>query len=180
MENNFYVVTGGPGAGKTTFLNALATLGFKIVPEDAGEIIKKQIAKGGDGLPWKNKEYYTHLMLEGSKNGYQRLKNQPQEICFFDSGIIDALCYADMIGMEISTEMEGLAKHIRYNKIVFMLPPWHEIYKTDLERKQTWEEAVFTYVKMKETYTRYGYEIVEVPKNSIENRVKFVLNKLKR
>jgi predicted ATPase len=176
-KENFYIITGGPGVGKTTLLNELVKSGFKIVHEDAREIIKQQIETNGDGLPWKNKELYTQLMLEASQKSYQ-LASQLNfsDICFFDRGILDTLCYADMIGLGISPEMDNIAKTHLYNRKVFILPPWLEIYHTDNERRQTWEEAVFTFEKIKDIYSKYGYEIVEVPKDTVENRVKFIVN----
>lgn len=34
-ENYFYVITGGPGVGKTTLLNELKNRGFTVFPEIA-------------------------------------------------------------------------------------------------------------------------------------------------
>lgn len=41
-KDNCYVITGGPGVGKTTLLNELAKHKLKIVPENAREIIKQE------------------------------------------------------------------------------------------------------------------------------------------
>src|SRR5258708_7470219 len=101
-KENFYIVTGGPRVGKTTLLNGLANRGFKIVPEDARKIIRQQIENNGDGLPWKNKELYTRLMLEASLESYKSVSQSNSGIYFFDRGIIDSLCYADIIGLPIS------------------------------------------------------------------------------
>ena len=43
--------------------------------------------------------------------------------------------------------MKSYAENWRYNKSIFILPPWQEIYETDNERKQDWEEAVLTFEK---------------------------------
>ena len=51
---NFFVITGGPGVGKTTLLEALAKQGFPYVPEVAREIIREQASRNGDALPWAN------------------------------------------------------------------------------------------------------------------------------
>jgi predicted ATPase len=178
-QQNFYIITGGPGVGKTTLLNELEKSGFKTVPEDARQIIKEQMAKNGDGLPWKNKELYTGLMLKAAVESYKlTLTKNSSSIYFFDRGILDTLCYANMIGLGISDEMESIAKTHLYNKKVFVLPPWIEIYQTDSERKQTWEEAIFTFKKMRETYVKYGYEVIEVPKETVENRRNYILEKL--
>jgi predicted ATPase len=177
-KENFYVITGGPGVGKSTLLDVLNKRGFKTVPEDAREIIKHQMEIGGNGLPWKNTKLYTNLMLSASLKSYKSIQNAA-EIHFFDRGILDTLCYADMINLEISAEMNEIAKNNLYNQKVFILPPWLEIYKTDNERKQTWEEAEFTFTKMKQTYIKYGYEIIEIPKDTVENRADFILEHLK-
>lgn len=177
-KDNCYVITGGPGVGKTTLLNELAKHKFKIVPENAREIIKQEIANNGDGLPWKNKAHYASLMLESASESYNAVPRNDSEVYFFDRGILDTICYADMIGIGISTEMDSLGKNLLYNKKVFILPPWKEIYQTDSERKQTWEEAIFTFTKMKETYLKYDYKLIEVPQDTIQNRVNFILNNI--
>lgn len=174
--NKLYVITGGPGVGKTTLLNALAAGGITVIPEVARAIIKEQLATNGNALPWANKERYAELMLEASIRDYKRVvERQPQGTCFFDRSALDAVCYAAMIDYPISlaTMREVLACH--YHSKVFILPPWREIYETDSERKQTWEEAMTTYRQLKLTYERHGYEIIDVPIGSVEKRKEFIM-----
>ncbi len=175
MKNNLYVISGGPGVGKTTLLNALKNKGLLVVPEDARRIIKEQMQINGEGLPWKNKTLYAELMLEASLNTYQKIVYETYaQTVFFDRGILDTICYRNMENMPVSEELTELVNSHPYNRKVFILPPWKEIYATDNERKQTWEEAVYTFDKMKQTYLEYGYEVIEVPKNSIERRCEFI------
>lgn len=174
---NFYILTGGPGSGKTTLLKALQQDGYAVVPEVAREIIQNQLKTGGNALPWKDTSLYTQLMLEGSVKSYtNHLENN--EILFFDRGIPDTLCYSALIGNGISEAMHAYATMYRYNPKVFILPPWLEIYETDNERKQNWEEAEMTYHHLKATYEKYHYEVIDVPKTSVENRKRFVLEVL--
>lgn len=174
-KSNFYIVTGGPGVGKTTLLEAIGKEGFLIVPEVAREIIKTQIETGGKALPWEDTRLYTELMLKGSVESYMNNINS-KDITFFDRGIPDTICYAGMIGLEISPVMNKYAENCLYNRQVFILPPWLDIYTTDGERKQNWEEAEMTYFRMKATYENYGYKVIDVPKDTVENRLKFVLS----
>jgi predicted ATPase len=44
------------------------------------------------------------------------------------------------------------------------------IYETDNERKQNWQQAVDTYEIMRDIYIRYGYNIINVPFDTIINR----------
>lgn len=180
-RDTFYVLTGGPGVGKTTLLHKLETYGYKIVPEVAREIIRHQMETGGEGLPWKNKEYYTTLMLNGSVKSYlDTSRSFTGKTVFFDRGIPDTFCYARMIEMELPEEMTGEAFRCRYNKHVFLLPAWKEIYETDTERKQDWDEAVYTYEMMKKTYLEYNYNVIEVPKDSVDVRARFILGHIKK
>jgi len=177
--NKLYVVTGGPGVGKTTLLNTFAAPGITTIPEAARAIIKQQQAIGGDALPWKNKERYTDLMLAASISDYKRvISKHPKETCFFDRGVIDAIGYAEMIGYSIPPSVMKEALACQYHPTVFILPPWREIYETDTERKQTWEEAEYTYRQLRSIYAHYGYEILTVPIGSVEERKRHVQSKL--
>lgn len=176
MNNKKYIITGGPGVGKTTLINKLASLGFLTISEDARQIIKEEMEIEGEGLPWKNKLLYACLMLQASINSYQKaLSISTEKSIFFDRGIPDALCYFKMENLRILEEDKRFSEALKYNQLVFILPPWDEIYKTDKERKQTWEEAKKTFFEMKKTYESLGYKVVEVPRETVENRVKFVL-----
>lgn len=175
-HQNYYVITGGPGVGKTAIIEELSHLGFLVADEDARRIIKEQMEINGDGLPWRSKPLYAKLMIEASVETYQKINSNLQsEKVFFDRGILDTICYMNMENIPVSLEMEKLISTHPYSQKVFILPPWEEIYETDNERKQTWQEAIYTFDIMKQTYISYGYEVIEVLKGSIEDRCKFIL-----
>ena len=70
------------------------------------------------------------------------------------------------------------AATFRYNKRVFLAPPWREIFHEDAERKQSWEEAVATFEAMVSTYESLDYEIVLLPLASVQERAEFVLKQI--
>lgn len=122
---------------------------------------------------------YANLMLEASVKTYQDIKSKLQsQIIFFDRGILDTFCYSGMENIPLSKEMKKAAHTISYNKKVFILPPWKKIYENDTERKQTWKEAGITFDNMRETYLKYNYEVIEVPKVNVEKRREFILDNL--
>ncbi|MFP3834469.1 AAA family ATPase [Chryseobacterium sp. SIMBA_028] len=182
MKNNhtpkkLYIITGGPGAGKTTLLNELNNNGFTTVPEDGRRIIKEQMDLKGEGLPWVNKKMFAELMFEASAKNYQAMIEIPNlSPVFFDRGILDTIGYLKLENLSIPKNMEVTAREMVYNKNVFILPPWKDIYENDLERKQTWEEAMQTFDCMVETYLKYDYNIIEVPKIAVAERVRFILH----
>lgn len=175
----FCVITGGPGVGKTTLINELNGYGFQTVQEDARKIIKAQIETDSEGLPWKNKELYAKLMLEASLRSYDEVNTKMfSNFIFFDRGILDTICYMKMEQIPVSDEIKEMVRQYPYNKNVFILPPWQEIYETDNERKQSWEEAECTFKKMKETYLEFGYNVIEVPKASVKERTEFIIQNI--
>lgn len=46
-----FVVTGGPGAGKTTLIAALAAAGLATMQEAGRAVIREKSAMGGQALP---------------------------------------------------------------------------------------------------------------------------------
>jgi predicted ATPase len=178
MQNNFFIITGGPGVGKTSLLLELKKRNFICVDEVAREIIKEQMSVDGNALPWKDKELYADMMLKRSIEQYELVKSYSEETTFFDRGIPDSIAYAKLIGYNIAKNIAFSANDYRYNEKVFILPPWSEIFETDNERKQTWEEAVETYSVIARTYTQYNYEVVEVPRTAIQRRAEFIVKAL--
>lgn len=169
------VISGGPGAGKTTVLGELGRRGYKCVAEAARQIIQEQVRDGGDALPWSNKELYCELMLERSIASYQEQKIASGSVTFFDRGIPDTLCYARLVGLPEGGIVEACRKY-RYARRVFLAPPWREIYATDEERKQDFAEAVKTYEVMARVYEDCGYEVVEIPRLPAVERADFILS----
>lgn len=173
-EPEFYIITGGPGVGKTTLLDELQRRGYNCVREVAREIIREQMAVGGCALPWGDELEYTAWMVKRSVADYKSALRTGQ-LCFFDRGIPDALGYARMIGLPLTQEWEEAGRLFRYRKTVFLLPPWKEIYQPDGERKQDYAEAVNTYHHLKREYEYRGYRTVEVPRLPVKLRADFIL-----
>jgi predicted ATPase len=46
-RNNWFILTGGPGSGKTSVLDHLSETGHIVVPEVARKIIQEQMAQQG-------------------------------------------------------------------------------------------------------------------------------------
>ncbi|WP_042473367.1 AAA family ATPase [Bacillus ndiopicus] len=180
FRSDFIIITGGPGSGKTTLLHEIYKNNYNYIPEVAREIIRAQVSSEGDALPWKNVIKYRDLMLDKSIESFiSALTNPQKQPLFFDRGIPDTLAYTQLVNIPITQKLESAARKYTYNKKVFILPPWKDIYQTDSERKQDFEEAVTTYKIMFETYARLGYELIEVPKLCVEERASFIIKNMK-
>lgn len=174
---NLFILSGGPGSGKTTLLAELANLGWQHEAEVARQVIQEQVCAGGEALPWANREMYTRLMLQRSIDSYVR--HLPASTAtFFDRGIPDTLGYARLIGLGETERIESACRRYRYAPLVFLAPPWKEIYMPDAERRQDFAEAERTFEQLSLVYRQYGYEVLELPKVPSPARARFVLQRV--
>jgi predicted ATPase len=174
-KDNFFVLTGGPGSGKTSVVNALARRGLHCIPEAGREIIQEQTLIGGRAVPWIDPRNFRELMLSRDLQAY-RSNMERSEVVIFDRGIVDALGYSRLTGLEDDEHLYQAIKRYRYNRRVFIAPPWEEIYLNDSERKQTFREAIATYDAMTLTYKSAGYSLIELPLVSVERRARLILD----
>ncbi|MEN5176373.1 AAA family ATPase [Brevundimonas diminuta] len=171
------VLTGGPGSGKTTLLGALAAAGHATSPEAGRAIIRRQQAIDSEALPWKDRALFAELMLDRELEAHARTGDADGPV-FFDRGVPDVVGYLTLCGLPVPAHMERAAQHIRYDRRVFIAPLWPEIFGQDAERKQDLDEARRTFDAMAETYPRFGYELIELPKAPVAERLDFMLTTL--
>ena len=173
-SERLFVVTGGPGSGKTTLIQALSRAGHATSAEAGRGIIRDQVAIGGGALPWRDPPCFAEMMLCWDMRSYRMAEGQAGPV-FFDRGIPDVIGYLRLLGLPVPAHMEEAARIFRYSRRVFIAPPWPEIFAQDSERKQTLDEAVRTYEAMAAAYASCGYELTELPRGTIEERAWFVM-----
>jgi predicted ATPase len=172
--DRLFVITGGPGSGKSTLIEALAGRGIKTMPEAGRAIIQDQVTIGGEALPWSDRSAFAELMLSWEMRSYRTAQKMSGPV-IFDRGVPDVLGYLRLSRLSIRAHVEKAAKIFRYHPRVFIAPPWGEIFGLDAQRKQSFEEAQATYRVMMETYSALGYRLIPLPLESVEERERFVL-----
>ncbi|WP_269930358.1 AAA family ATPase [Aminobacter sp. HY435] len=173
--DRFFVLTGGPGSGKTTLIAALAGAGHATSVEAGRGIIQNQVAIDGPALPWRDRALFAELMLSWEMRSHAVAQATPGPV-YFDRGVPDVVGYLRLSKITVPGHVEQAARQFRYNPMVFMLPYWPEIFTQDSERKQHHDEARRTHEAMVETYTGLGYQLLEVPIAPVEERLAFVLD----
>lgn len=174
---HFHVITGGPGSGKTSLIEALRSRGYVCSTEAGRTIIQDQVTIGGSALPWRDRMLFAELMLQSEMRSYH-LAEQSVGRVFFDRGVPDIIGYLQLVGLPVPDHVQKAAAEFRYHQIVFIAPPWREIFRQDVERKQDFDEAERTYESLFSTYKELGYELVELPKGAVEDRVQFILDRV--
>ncbi|GAA3744819.1 putative ATPase [Spinactinospora alkalitolerans] len=175
----FIVVTGGPGSGKSTLIDRLQEAGFARSDEAGRGVIRDQAAIGGRALPWVDPDLFAEMMLSWELRSH-RLAAARTGPVFFDRGVPDVVGYLRLEGRPVPAHVHAAARAFRYHRRVFVAPPWPEIYRRDTERRQSLDEAERTYEAMVATYPEYGYEPVPLPRASVEERLRFVVDAIGR
>jgi predicted ATPase len=171
--DRLHVLTGGPGSGKTTLIEALARAGVATSPEVGRAVIREQLTIGGQALPWADREGFAEAMV-GREVAAHQAALASGAVTVLDRGVPDVVGFLRVCRLPVPSPIDVAARTCRYNPRIFIAPFWAEIFTGDAERKQTPEEAEATFAVMVETYRDYGYDLVELPRLPVADRVRFV------
>ena len=172
------VITGGPGTGKSTIIKELAKRNYTCMLEISREVTLNARQNGTEQLFLTNPLLFSELLLEGRVNQYIEAEKKNSDLVFFDRGIPDVHAYMNYISINYPKTYVNTSNFYRYNYI-FLMAPWKEIYVTDNERYENFEQALAIHNHLERTYTALGYVVIEVPTGNIEERTNFILAAIK-
>jgi predicted ATPase len=173
MEN-FVVISGCSGGGKSTLLAELARRGHAVVAELGRRIVAQELERQGTALPWTDAVAFARRAIALALA--DRAAARADDWVFFDRGLIDAAAALQHLTGEPALAALGQAH--RYHARVFIAPPWQEIYAQDPQRRHGFDDAVAEYQRLVEAYPLLGYEVVLLPKVATAQRADFVLSLL--
>ena len=97
---------------------------------------------------------------------------------FYDRSIVDILAYMNISKIKPPKQILDFLKNNKYEKNVFILKPWKEIYKKDNQRFEEFKQAEIINYNLEKVYKNLNYNLIEIPKISIKQRAKFVISKI--
>jgi predicted ATPase len=171
------VIAGGPGTGKTTLINHLKALNFQCYDEISRQVTLQARKDGIEQLFLTEPLLFSEKLLEGRKQQFIDATKEPEAVVFLDRGLPDVLAYMDYIGDPYPSHFVKACENHKYDSI-FILAPWQEIFKSDSERYESFEEAIAIHEYLLKTYKRFGYQLIDVPYGNIKNRTDFMLDYL--
>lgn len=180
------VITGGPSTGKTSVINKLEKEGHYCVHEVIRKMTADKIQEEGKVLFTTNPILsvsdplkFNHDLLKKRTEQYKAVTDTLNELIFFDRGIPDIIGYMQCFGQTFGSEFENAGKTFRYDQ-VFHMPPWREIHVMDAQRFENYEESLRIDTCLLAAYKNLDYIPIKVPKKSIEDRVDFILDHIRR
>jgi predicted ATPase len=174
MMKKKFIISGPPGSGKTTLINALSKKGIPCIHEVARDIIVLEQASNGNGTPWQNVERFSELVF---KETLIRLDSQKDSL-FCDRSLIDNIAYLGFYNATISNELNTFEFKKFYHNTVFFATPWEEIYVKDAQRPQEFSESIELSKQLIDTYRCFGFTIEFIPLASVTRRIDFILDKI--
>jgi len=170
--NNFVVISGCSGGGKSALLTELGRRGYTVVDEPGRRIVREELACSGSALPWVDPVAFLQRAITMALADRDAARAR-QGWVFFDRGLIDAVSGLEYVTGE--RVLEQLHQANRYHRRIFLTPPWPEIFQTDPERRHGFDSAVSEYSRLLEVYPSLGYEVIIIPKTPVDERADFVL-----
>ncbi|MEM6720902.1 MAG: AAA family ATPase [Bacteroidota bacterium] len=171
-----YIITGAPGTGKTTLLNALQQQGYCTFEEVSRRVIVSQQNIKGTKTPWQDIVGFTEIVYQQT---VQELALPLTSNAFVDRGLADTIAYLKLKHHPIPKKLQQFEYKNYYHATVFLMPIWEEIYTTDSQRLQSFEEASQLQELLIEVYQKLGFSIITLPKVSVAERFEFIINFMK-
>jgi len=170
-----FIITGAPGAGKTSILHALRRQGFVTVAEAATDVIADEQAHGC-AEPWHGPSFLEKI------SALQRARQLGApgagvRVQVFDRSPICTLALARHLGRPVppplAAEIERITAERIYEREVFFVRPIGFVEAT-AARRISYQESLAFEVTHEKAYREHGFEIVDVPSAPIEERAALV------
>jgi predicted ATPase len=170
-----YIITGAPGAGKTTILAALRDGGYAVVDEAATDIHVREQALGRDE-PWRDAGFLDAIALL-QRERQQRPAPPAAAVQLFDRSPICTLALAHYSGRPVTPilarEVDRVVAERVYQPRVFFVHLLGFITPT-AARRITLAQSIRFERFHDQAYRDHGFELIDVPAGALEERVRLV------
>ena len=173
-NTNWYVITGGPGCGKTTTVNLLKERGYKTTIEHARHFLDTQRIKGRTTEEIRrNQREFQSGVLEMQIEQENSLS--PNDTVFLDRALPDSLAYYYFLDLEPDKCLLEALKTASYKKIFILdlLPLVNDYARTENEVAQKKLHQLIT-----DVYNSLHFPVVHVGVFPAEERADFILKNL--
>lgn len=178
MKTKRVVISGSPGAGKTTLVEKFKTMGYPAFDEYSRTLLEAAKKDGKSNYFLSDPQEFSEALFAGRKKQFEALEQVKTDapLALFDRGVHDIYAYLKAIGEDSKSWYERVSR-FQYD-LVFLLPPWKEIYKLDEHRSETFEQASHYFTFIQEVYQK-SHQVIHVPEGSVASRIDFIEAKLK-
>lgn len=172
-----YIVTGAPGAGKTTVLRALAADGYPVVEEAATDVIAVEQARGF-AKPWTDPTFIDKIVtLQRDREA----RSSDSDTVFFDRSPVCTLALSRYLSFAASplltTEIERIARDGLYSSTVFFIRQ-QGFLRATAARQISFDDSLDFERVHQHTYEQLGFRLIDVPAGPLADRVALIRHAL--
>jgi predicted ATPase len=170
-----YILTGTPGAGKTSILRLLELWGHVVVEEAATAVIALQQAVGG--AEWWNGGAFIDTILAVQQGRQARARVAGNAPIFFDRSPVCTLALSRHLGLppsrQLAAEVDRIVTEKVYETTVFFVRNQGFVRATSA-RRISFEDSLAFETIHEQTYRELGFHLVDVPPGPLTERAALV------
>lgn len=167
-----YILTGTPGSGKTSILQALKHQGYAVVEEAATDIIALEHRRG-NLEPWRQPDFIDNI-VRLQKQRQMTTATQPHTLQFYDRSPLCTYALSLHLGYppspKLLEELERMEREQIYQQQVFFIDHLGFIEPTEA-RKISFEDSLRFEQIHRETYVAFGYDCLHIAPQPLAERV---------
>ncbi|WP_436758775.1 ATP/GTP-binding protein [Streptosporangium sp. V21-05] len=175
-----YILTGTPGAGKTSILRVLGTQGYGVVDEAATAVIALGQARG-EAEPWSRPSFVDDIVALQRQR--QTRTSGAANIQVYDRSPICTHALSTYlerpVPASLSAEIDRITRGGIYERQVFFVRNLGFCEPTAARRISFEDSLEFERVH-EESYRAFGYELVDIPAGNLTDRVAMIRESISR
>ncbi len=175
LEGARFLLTGAPGAGKTTVIDLLSSQGVQVVSEAYTTLFNEAMAAGEsaaeffrDPLRLRRRLYEKQCAMEAGVDS--------SRLTFLDRGTPDICFFGELFGVAMPDDFCRLMLERSYDGVLMLDLVPEECFQQTQVRQETYEQTMRVHEYFKKRIGECRYWVARIPFMSPEKRVEYVFS----